>query len=87
MDTQILKLLQILISTVDPTQKYFASDTDETSDPKYYGFVTQDDGYWYIMKIAGTTATTIRYTNGAGNYPTAWTNRATLSYTYPTNIK
>lgn len=64
---------------LDPTQGYAPSDVDETSDPKYYGFL-KADGSWYIMK--NTSDTTYRYITGSSDYATNWTNRASLTYSY-----
>ena len=59
--------------------KYFVSDVDESGDPKYYGFLTTS-GAWYILQ--NTSETTFRYFAGTSDYPTNWTNRASLSYDY-----
>lgn len=58
---------------------YFVSDVDEAADPKYYGFLTKA-GEWYILK--NTNDTTFRYISGTSDYPTNWTNRASLVYDY-----
>ena len=50
----------------------------------YYGFLDKD-GNWYIMREDITT-NAYRYTRGAANYTTNWTNRATLTYDYSNNI-
>lgn len=73
---------------VELTSLYYATDVDEVvAASKYYGFLDKN-GNWYIMKAAGTGPVTYRYITSAalGNntdYPTAWTNRATLAYVYP----
>lgn len=66
--------------TDDPLVKYKISDTDSSSDPKYYGNVAAD-GSWYIMKET-TSAGTYRYCKGASSYSTNWTGRASLTYDY-----
>jgi len=79
------KLLELLISKIDSTDRYFPVDIDESGDPKYYGFLSRN-GDWYIMKITG--GVTIRYVNGSTQgYSGAWTNRAGLTYDYPLNAK
>jgi hypothetical protein len=62
----------------DPTRGYMPSDKDEASTTKYYGFMNKE-GYWYIMQ---DTTTTDRYIKGTSGYATAWTNRASLTYGY-----
>jgi len=58
--------------------RYYISDIDDASDPKYYGFLDKD-GNWYILK---ETSGTYRYEHGSANYTTNWTNRASLTYNY-----
>ncbi len=81
------RLLEAILSRLDPVAIYYPTDLDEAGDPKYYGFMSKE-GYWYIMKVA--TAGTIRYYMGNGVspdlYTTAWTNRASLGYNYPNLI-
>jgi hypothetical protein len=69
---------------LDPTDPYKISDVDDAGSPQYYGFLDRDD-HWFIMKV-DTTAKTYRYIAGPSNYPTNWTNRATLTYDYFSNI-
>ena len=59
---------------------YNISEVDDAANPKYYGFLGFS-GRWYIMK-EDTTTKTYRYAAGTSNYPTAWTNRASLTYDY-----
>lgn len=68
----------------DPLQPYKIADLDDASNSKYYGF-THKDGYWYILR-ENTSTKTYRYTAGGADYPTNWTNRATLAYDYFHNI-
>ena len=56
------------------------SDIDDASNPQYYGYVNQEGG-WVIMKY-DTSAKTIRYAKGFGNYASNWTNRATSGVVY-----
>ena len=68
----------------DPLDPYQATDIDQASATKYYGFVDKD-GNWYILQN-NTTAGTFRYIKGSTEYPDNWTNRNTLSYDYFNNI-
>jgi len=56
------------------------NDTDDSSDPKYYGF-SDHRGVWIIMKETTSTGS-FRYATGKSGYSTNWTNRASLSYGY-----
>jgi hypothetical protein len=60
--------------------EYKISDVDESSDPKYYGFVDAE-GAWYILE-ANETLGTYRYFKGTTDYATNWTGRALLVYGY-----
>lgn len=71
----------------DPTVGYQITDTDDASNPKYYGFVNSK-GAWYILR-ENTSTKTYRYVtgipdkeNGGGLYTDAWNNRANLTYGY-----
>lgn len=65
----------------DPTSFYAISDIDDASTVQYFGFLAVD-GRWYIQKY-DTTAKTFRYTSsGTVAYATAWTDRASLTYDY-----
>ena len=61
---------------------YKASDVDD-SEPAYFGF-TNSGGDWYVLKAATsgavTTYTFHKNQTGDNDYPTSWTNRASLSY-------
>lgn len=59
---------------------YLISDTDDTSNPKYYGFLDKF-GNWYILR-ENTSTKTYRYCKGSNDYTTNWTNRASLTYDY-----
>lgn len=59
---------------------HLVSDTDDSTNPKYYGFLAKD-GQWYILR-ENTTSKQYRYVKGTTDYPTNWTNRASLTYDY-----
>lgn len=59
---------------------YMVHDVDDTNDTKYYGLLN-NIGQWYITKEV-TSEKTYRYCVGKSNYPTNWTNRASLTYNY-----
>lgn len=59
-------------------EDYHINDLDDTAVPKYYGFENKD-GAWYIMRES--PAKSYRYASGSSNYSTAWTNRASQTYT------
>ncbi len=61
-----------------PTDGYKISQIDDST-PAYYGFVNKE-GEWFIMRE--DTSGNYRYTKGATNFNTNWTNRASLSYDY-----
>lgn len=60
--------------------RYHITDMDTAGGTKYYGF-TGKDAYWMILQ-ENTVAGTYRYASGIGDYPTAWTGRAGLTYSY-----
>ena len=59
---------------------YQISDLDESSDPKYYGHLS-NEGSWLIIEF-NESAGTLRYIEGDSDYTTNWTNRAALTYSY-----
>lgn len=59
---------------------YMVSDTDDSGDVKYYGFLTAD-GKWYIY-CWNTLLGTHRYFRGDDGYTTNWDDRVNLSYDY-----
>ncbi len=61
-----------------PTDGYKISQIDDAS-PAYYGFVNKA-GAWFILKE--DSSGNYRYTKGASNFSTNWTNRASLTYDY-----
>jgi hypothetical protein len=61
------------------TEAYAINNKEATATYKYFGF-QKSDGGWYIMRK--TIATNIfEYVAGASAYSTAWTNRASQTYT------
>jgi len=61
------------------TEQYAINNKEATATYKYFGF-QKSDGGWYIMRK--TIATNIfQYVAGASAYSTAWTNRASQTYT------
>jgi hypothetical protein len=61
------------------TEAYAIANKEATATYKYFGF-QRSDGGWYIMRK--TIATNIfEYVAGVAPYATAWTNRATQTYT------
>jgi hypothetical protein len=62
-----------------PTEQYAINDKEATATYKYFGF-QRSDGYWYIMRK--TIATNkFEYVAGTSAYSTAWSNRASQTYT------
>jgi len=62
-----------------PSEQYAIYNKEATATYKYFGF-QKADGYWYIMRK--TIATNVfEYAAGASAYSTAWTNRASQTYT------
>lgn len=64
--------------------EFQASDVDEAANPRYYGFLSID-GKWLIRQL-NTATGAIRYAKGSKNYSTNWTNRASLSYSYYSEV-
>lgn len=70
--------------------EFLPHDIDETGAPtaSYYGFLNRS-GAWYIIRITNSEQT-IRYATQANedgaDYVTAWTNRASLTYTYLSSL-
>lgn len=63
--------------------QYKVCDVDDSGTPKYYGFADKGE-YWYIMRDNGSGE--YRYVRGYGDYATAWTGRAGLTYDYYFNV-
>jgi hypothetical protein len=59
--------------------KYGISDVEATATYKYFGFQSGNQ-YWYIMRKTIATKK-FEYVAGVGAYSTAWTNRASQTYT------
>jgi hypothetical protein len=66
-----------------PTDGYEISEIDDATSPAYYGFVHKT-GAWYISQEGSTGS--YRYVKGGSDFPTAWTNRAALTYDYFDNV-
>jgi hypothetical protein len=81
-------------ATADTANYYFAfngyiaveTDADPAATFMYYQFVNKA-GHWYIMRSEAKSATLFEYkfTKGASDYVTAWTNRTTpaVAYAFP----
>ena len=61
------------------TEQYAINDSEATATYKYFGF-QKSDGAWYIMRKTIATKK-FEYVKGASAYSTAWTNRASQTYT------
>jgi hypothetical protein len=59
-------------------REFVASDVDESSTTRYYGFLAFD-GRWIIRKLVTTTGA-MTYVHGKNGYDTAWTGRSELTY-------
>ena len=59
---------------------YVTSDVDESSNPRYYGYLS-NTGAWIIME-QNTATGAVRYAQGKSDYPTNYTGRTGLTYTY-----
>lgn len=65
---------------------YLICDSDDTGAVKYYGF-EDVEGRWYILKEdTSVSPKTYRLTKGNSGYSTNFTNRASLTYGYPSVI-
>lgn len=63
-----------------PVSSYELSDFDVSGDPIYVGSI-RADGAWMITEFDIANGQT-RYVQGLTGYSTAWTNRASQSYDY-----
>jgi hypothetical protein len=61
------------------TGSYSICNKEATATYKYFGF-QRSDGYWYIMRKTIST-NVFEYVAGTSAYSTAWTNRASQTYT------
>ena len=73
------------VANVFDYSSYQMNDLDEASDTITYVGKVKDDGTWLVVKIDSTSGLSMRYANNSNNqsttsYSTAWTNRASLSY-------
>ena len=62
-----------------PTDGYRVSEIDDSTSTAYYGFINKS-GAWFIQREDSAGAH--RYTKGASDFSTNWTNRASLTYDY-----
>lgn len=62
-----------------PTTKYTLADADDTDENNVYLGYLAKDSTWYIKNIANNQ---FRWIKGDSDYPTNWTNRASLTYGY-----
>ena len=71
----------------DNVKNYLPVETDQSDvNNRYFGF-QKYDGNWYILKTTGAALTqSHRYVAGTDDFSTNWTNRASLSYDYPSNV-
>ena len=67
------------VTYAKPTERYAIADIEATATYKYFGF-QRDDGYWYIMRKT-LAIKKFEYVAGPSAYSTAWTNRASQTYT------
>ena len=65
-----------------PTDGYKITEIDDAGSDAYTGFIKKG-GAWYIIKEIGSGSdASYRYTKGASDFTTNWTNRTSLSYGY-----
>lgn len=62
-----------------PTDGYNIAEIDDTGADTYYGYINKD-GAWFVRKESSTGA--YRYSKGASDFTTNWTNRLSLTYDY-----
>jgi hypothetical protein len=82
-----VNLKDIAGNKIDPAEKqatdgYRINQIDDST-PAFYGFQNAS-GAWYIMREDASG--NYRYTKGASDFSTNWTNRASLTYDYFDNI-
>jgi sulfur carrier protein ThiS len=68
-----------VVAFAKSTEQYAINDIEATATYKYFGF-QKSDGGWYIMRKTIATKK-FEYVAGASAYATAWTNRASQTYT------
>lgn len=61
-----------------PTDGYGVNNITSDATYKYFGFENKDGG-WYIMRKT-LADSTFKYSAGASNYSTAWTNKSSQTY-------
>ncbi len=67
--------------TVNPTVSFLIADEEEGATYAYTGFESSS-GSWYIQRETLASGA-YRYVAGTSDYSTAWTNRASQTYQYP----
>jgi hypothetical protein len=65
-----------------PTDGYVITEIDDSA-TLYLGFMNKD-GAWFIQK--GNDDGNYRYVKGSSSFSTNWTNRASLTYDYFSNV-
>lgn len=70
--------------STNPLGRYIVADEEETATYAYTGFEGADGG-WYIMRETLASGS-YRYSAGTSAYSTAWTNRASQTYGYPSEV-
>lgn len=89
---QILSGLGVLNGDLDPTNRYVVHDEDSDNPTQYYGYASAEssDSWLIAKKTTASAPFTYLYANISNNpgqsYTSAWTNRATLNYTYIYNL-
>lgn len=81
--------MNIIVRPGLTSRTFEISDQDVTGPTYlYYGYLTQD-GNWNIQRQDNTSATvnpfryaTVKNNSGYNSYPSAWTDRASLTYDY-----
>lgn len=68
------------VQPLDSTASLLICDLADGS-PSYYGYASMN-GTWMIKQL-DLASGTMRYAMGFGDYITAWTGRAALTYTLP----
>lgn len=74
---------ELPVST-SPLSSYLIADEEETATYSYTGFESANGG-WCIQRETLASGA-YRYAAGTSNYSTAWTNRASQTYQYPSQV-
>ena len=70
----------LIIANIDQLKDYMIVEIAK-GDTNYYGF-EKADGKWYIMRESSGS---YRYAKGTADFADSWTDKANLSYNYPSN--